>query len=600
MRRLGLSKFFLAGFALSLALLAIPSVGGATSPADEAFDSLAKGFLNKYPGFSPTTATWLGDHRFDDQLDDVSAEARDALVAFAEGQLLALRGIGRDDLSAANQVDYELLEHELEGIVWRTRELQEWAWNPLVYTQASGGAIYNLVARDFAPLTERLSNVASRLEKMPRYLAEVRSTLEPARVPKVHAETAAKQNPGLLSILDQQVTPDLDALEGAERERLERAMDTARGAIEEHQKWIDETLVPNAAGEFRIGTELFDRKLAFALHTPLTREQVRERAEKEFRRVREEMYEIAKTIYSEKYPKTEYPLWASEAFKQAVTRAALEDAYKALPPADKLVETAEAMLDQAIAFTKEKDLVEVPDDPVEIIIMPEFQRGIAVAYCDSPGPLDAGQTTFYAVAPLPEDWSEEQVRSFLREYNEYSMQDLTIHEGVPGHFLQLALSNRYPSTLRAVLGSGPFIEGWAVYAERIMVEAGYLDDDPLMQLIQLKWYLRAVTNAILDQAIHIDGMTQDEAMALMVEGAFQEEREAAGKWVRAQLTSAQLSTYFVGYQEHADLRAEWERLKGEMFSARAFHDQVLSYGSPPVQFVRALMLKESIPGGGGR
>jgi len=240
------------------------------------------------------------------------------------------------------------------------------------------------------------------------------------------------------------------------------------------------------------------------------------------------MYEIAKTIYSEKYPKTEYPLWASEAFKQAVTRAGLEDAYKALPPADKLVETAEAMLDQAIAFTKEKDLVEVPDD----IIMPEFQRGIAVAYCDSPGPLDAGQTTFYAVAPLPEDWSEEQVRSFLREYNEYSMQDLTIHEGVPGHFLQLALSNRYPSTLRAVLGSGPFIEGWAVYAERIMVEAGYLDDDPLMQLIQLKWYLRAVTNAILDQAIHIDGMTQDEAMALMVEGAFQEEREAAGKWVR--------------------------------------------------------------------
>jgi len=176
-----------------------------------------------------------------------------------------------------------------------------------------------------------------------------------------------------------------------------------------------------------------------------------------------------------------------------------------------------------------------------------------------------------------------------------SMQDLTIHEGVPGHSLQLALSNRYPSTLRAVLWSGPFIEGWGVYAEQMMIEQGYLDHDPLMKLINLKWYLRAITNAIMDSAIHVDGMTEEAAMQLMVEGGFQEEREAAGKWVRAQLTSAQLSTYFVGYQEHLEMRAAMEVTWGDEFTLRRYHDQALSYGSPPVRFVRALMLGDPIP-----
>ncbi len=227
--------------------------------------------------------------------------------------------------------------------------------------------------------------------------------------------------------------------------------------------------------------------------------------------------------------------------------------------------------------------------------MPEFQRGVSVAYLDPPGPLDVGQKAFYAVAPLPADWTEEQVNSFLREYNILSLQDLTIHEGVPGHYLQIALSNRYPSALRSVLWSGPMVEGWAVYAERMMIDEGYLDHDPLMRLINLKWYLRAVTNAIIDSAIHVDGMTRDEAMKLMIEGGFQEEREAAGKWVRAQLTSAQLSTYFVGYQEHAEMRNAVETEWGDEFTLRRYHDQALSYGSPPVKYIRALILGEKIP-----
>jgi uncharacterized protein (DUF885 family) len=196
---------------------------------------------------------------------------------------------------------------------------------------------------------------------------------------------------------------------------------------------------------------------------------------------------------------------------------------------------------------------------------------------------------------LPADWTAEQIDSFLREYNLWSIQNLTLHEAMPGHYLQLALSNRYPSTLRAVLWSGPFVEGWAVYGERVMIDAGYLDNAPLMRLINLKWYLRSITNAIIDQAIHVDGMTREAAMRLMIEGGFQEEREAAGKWVRAQLSSTQLSTYFVGYQEHVDMRAAVERAWGDNFTLRRYHDQALSYGSPPVRFVRSLILDEEIP-----
>jgi uncharacterized protein (DUF885 family) len=358
---------------------------------------------------------------------------------------------------------------------------------------------------------------------------------------------------------------------------------------------LEQDLLPQAAGEFRIGAALYDKKLAFALDSPLGRKEIKARAESEYEAVRNQMYEIAKEVYLRAHPYTSFPDSPDESYKQVIIRAALEQAYQQLPPPDGIVEVAKQQLQQAIDFVVEKNIVTMPDDPVEIILMPEFQRGVSVAYLDAPGPLDQGQPAFYAVAPLPTDWNAEQVNSFLREYNLLSIQDLTIHEGVPGHYLQLALSNRYPSTLRGVLGSGPFIEGWAVYAERMMIDAGYLDHDPLMRLINLKWYLRAVTNAIIDSAIHVDGMTRDAAMKLMIEGGFQEEREAAGKWVRAQLTSTQLSTYFVGYQEHMEMRRAVEAAWGDEFTLRRYHDQALSYGSPPVKYVRALILGEQIP-----
>lgn len=563
-----------------------------------AFQNLADEYLSALPDLSPVSATLLGDHSADGDLDQVDKTARAEKLALLREYEAALRALDRDRLSRTNQVDAELLLNEIESGIWSIETLQEWAWNPLHYVNISGGAIYALMARDFAPLDKRLEAATSRLEALPRFLAQARGSLEPARVPRIHAKTAVSQNQGLASIIDNMIVPQMDALPEAKRQRLDDAIETARNALADHQAWLEEELLPRANGDFRIGAELFDKKLAFALNSPLSRKEIAARAEQEYMTVRNAMYEVANAVYLEKYPLTAFPDNPDESYKQAIIRAALEEAYRKLPPRDGIVEIAKQQLREATDFVIEHNIVTMPEEPVEIIIMPEFQRGVSVAYLDPPGPLDRDQPAFYAVAPLPEDWTDEQVESFLREYNVYSLQDLTMHEGVPGHYVQLSLSNRYPSPLRSVLWSGPFVEGWAVYAERMMIDAGYQDNDPLQRLVTLKWYLRAVTNAIIDSAIHADGMTRDAAMKLMVEGGFQEEREAAGKWVRAQLTSTQLSTYFVGYQEHIAMRAAVKEAWGEEFTLRRYHDQALSYGSPPVRFVRALILGEEIPHSG--
>jgi uncharacterized protein (DUF885 family) len=301
------------------------------------------------------------------------------------------------------------------------------------------------------------------------------------------------------------------------------------------------------------------------------------------------MYEIATAVLKGRKgaPKTPEKPTASQ--QQQAIKAALEVAYTERPQRDAVLDTARATLVEATQFVRDKNIVAVPDEPLEIIVMPEFQQGVSLAYCDSPGPLEAGQKTFYAVSPIPAQWTRAQTDSYLREYNTRSIHNLTIHEAMPGHYLQLAHSNKYPSTLRKVLASGPFIEGWAVYTERVMADQGYMNGDPLMRLIQLKWYLRTIVNAMLDQAVHVDGISRDAAMKLMTESGFQEEREAAAKWTRAQLTSAQLPVYFVGAQEHIALRAEAEQRSGAAFSMREYHDRVLSFGSPPVRFARELL-----------
>lgn len=568
----------------------------ADAQVDARFADLSRRWLDGWLQLQPVAATQAGDHRFDDQLDDLSAAGRQKLLDFNTRILAELDALDVGELSRENQVDAAILRNQVRYDLWSTQTLQSWASDPQIYNQLAGGALYTLMSREFAPLPQRLKSATARLEKLPALFAQMRANLDLARVPKIHAETVAKQNAGVLSLVDNLIVPQAKQLSGADRKRLDAAIAGVRVAVAEHQRWLDKTLVPGAKGDFRLGQQLYDEKLAFALNSPLSRAQIRERAEAAIKSTRVEMYGIARKLLLDREASgggaapTPMPAQPGDAQQQAVIEAALELAYADRPARDKVVELARQSTIEATAFVREKNLVSVPETPVEIILMPEFQRGVAVAYCDSPGPLDKGLDTFYAVSPIPDDWSQQQVDSFLREYNTRSIHELSIHEAMPGHYLQIAHANKHPSTLRAVLGSGSFIEGWAMYGEKVMADAGYMDGDPLMQLIQRKWALRAMANAVLDQAIHVDGMSRDEAMTLMTVTAFQQEREAAGKWVRAQLTSAQLPTYFVGYSEHLDLRNEVQAKRGDAFDLKAYHDQVLSYGSPPARFARQLML----------
>jgi uncharacterized protein (DUF885 family) len=575
-----------------------PATTAAATAGDSAvnakFDALSKKAVDTWMRHSPVSATQTGDHRFDSELDDLSAAGRKATLDANKALLVELDAIDTRKLVRENQVDAALLRSQLQSGIWDAEVMQSWAWDPQVYGGLAGSAIYGLMAREFAPLPVRIQAATARMEKLPALFAQARENLDPARVPKVHAETVAKQNAGILSIVDTFITPHLGELPKAQADRTRAAIDTLKKAVAEQQTWLDKTLVPNAKGDFRIGAEKYDQKLKFALSSSLSRADIKQRAEGEMQRVRGVMYGIAQSVLKDKPGAPALPDKPTDAQQQTAIEAALALAYADHPARNKVVDDAKASLKSATDFVREKDLVTLPDSPVDVILMPEFQRGVAVAYCDSPGPLDKNLKTFYAISPIPDDWSQAQSDSFLREYNGKMIHLLSIHEGIPGHYLEGWHSAKYPSVLRGVLRSGLFAEGWAVYTERMMQEQGYLNNDPLFHLVQLKFYLRTIANALLDQGVHVDNWSREQAMHLMTHDAFQQESEAAGKWTRAQLSSAQLPTYFVGAQEQFDLRDAVKKQQGAKFNLKAYHDQVLSYGAPPVRYVRELMLNEPI------
>ena len=334
----------------ALTLVAFSAPAYAENGMDEAFQNIADEYISDLTNLSPVTATMIGDHSGDDELDDVDAAAREEALLLLREYLAALERLDRDQLSRPNQVDAELLLHEIESNIWQLETLQEWAWNPLYYVNVSGGSIYSLLSRDFAPIADRLESATARLEQMPRFFEQARGSLQPARVPKIHAETAVSQNQGLNSIIDAMIVPQMDVLNAAQRKRLEAAIETAKDAVADHQTWLEEELLPRAAGDFRIGGELYDIKLAYALNSPLSRKEITARAEREYEAVRNEMYEVAKTVYAAKHPMTAFPDNPDESYKQAIIRAGLEEAYRKLPPRDGIVDIAKQQLQEAIDF----------------------------------------------------------------------------------------------------------------------------------------------------------------------------------------------------------------------------------------------------------
>ncbi|HEX8140973.1 MAG TPA: DUF885 domain-containing protein [Pyrinomonadaceae bacterium] len=551
--------------------------------ADRKFEALARKYIEQFLAANPETATQLGDHRFDHRLDDYSRAGVERDRAFNQKYLKELDAIPVKSLSPVNSVDYRILHNRLEYNLFRTDELREYESNPLRYN--IGGAIYDLIARDFAPLKDRLRNVEARLKAVPLVVEQAKANLK--NPPRVHTETAISQNKGTISLIRDELqqfiaqAPELKA-------QMAPAQAVAVKALEDYGAWLERDLLPRSTGDFRLGDTRFRRKLHFTLESDLTKEEILKRAEADLKGTQDAMYEIALPLYKKYFP-ADKETAARLSNRKLVIKAVLARLAEAHPTNETIVPLASEQVKAATDFVRAKNLVTVPDEPVKVIVMPEFTRGVAVAYCNSVGPFERRGETFYAISPTPKDWSPTRVESFFREYNDYMMQDVTVHEAMPGHYLQLAHANKFtaPTKLRAIFLSSTFAEGWGVYAEQLMAEHGY--GGPEVRMQQLKLYLRAIINAILDQKIHTAGMTEKEAMALMMNEGFQEEGEAAGKWRRAALTSTQLSTYYVGNVEVKEIRRAYEARMGDTVDYKRMHDLMISFGSPAPKYVRELM-----------
>jgi len=574
--------------AVSSPSIAAPSNAAATNE-DARFTAFGERIVDEFLKLDPVSATQLGDHRYDALLPDVSAKGRAARRAFAEQALAQLAKFDAHKLSREHQVDAILLRDQLNYIIFSVDRLQDWAWDPLTYS--AGNAFFTLTSREFAPLPVRLRSAIGRMEALPTFLQQARESLNPARVPLIHAQTAAKQNPGLNDLIDG-IVAQKSALPAADQTRLVKAAATAKAAVADYQEWLDKQLVPNAKGNERLGAALYDEKLRLALNSSLSRQKIRTRAEAEIRDLRSKMYVVAAGMLKGHAGAPSAPANPTPEQQQAVIEAGLAIVAADVPPKDQMIPFAQQALGKAISFAKAKKIVSFPTASFNVIEMPEYARGFSAAYADMPGPLEKDQRGFFDVMPIPTDWTAEQSASFLREYNKWTLHELALHEGVPGHLLQLAHSNQYKSRLRAFLQSGSMIEGWACYGQDVMADAGFLNRDPRYLLAHYKFQMRVPVNAILDQDFHVNGLTRDQAIQMMTKTAFQEEREAAGKWVRMQLSSAQLPTCFVGYSEWWDFRKAAEKRPG--FNLEKFHDAALSHGSPPVRLIRELTFGEPI------
>ena len=564
-------------------LLSLSTFSAAATPQDDEFQKIAHAYIEQYLRVNPEEATELGDHRFDGQLADYSSEARAKELEAQKEFRNKLAGFDGSQLTGADNFDFRILKENIDYQIFQAEELKEPDWNPLIYMQSLANSLYLLVARDFAPAEERIPNLRQRMEGMPRVIAQAKANLQ--HPPRIHTETAIEQTQGAINLIREGLAPLLDPAPQMKKD-LAPLQEKTAAALEDYKKWLQNDLLPRSDGDFRLGAEKFRKKLRFALASDLSMEKIMKRGQADLQQTQTAIYETALPLYKKYFPKADK---ATLADKKKVTTAVLDKLAEKHPDDNTIVGYAQKIVGEATDFVKSHNLVAVPDTPLDVIVMPEFKRGQAIAYCDAAGPLEKNGKTFFAVAPTPNDWSKQRKESFFREYNDYMVRDLTVHEAMPGHYLQLAHANEFraPTLVRAIFQSGTFIEGWAVYCEQMMAEQGF--GGPEVKMQQLKMRLRAICNAILDQSIHAGNMSEQEAMSLMMKEGYQQEGEAVAKWKRARLTSTQLSTYFVGVSEHLDLRNAAKQKLGNQFDLKKYNDLVISYGSPPVKYVRELM-----------
>ena len=565
---------------------------GPPEAEDAKLDAVFGDYLEATFRAQPMTASALGDHRFDDQLDDLSPPARAANRARVRAMLADLpKQVDYAKLSRDGQIDFEIFRHALQRDAWLDESFQPFEDDPRVYVGYLTDSVYQPLVQSSLPREVNLQNVLKRMDKVPAVVEVARATIQTAA--RVRVETAIRQVEGAIHFYES----ELFEIAGQPRGQGELGRKAARivAALRPFLAFLKSDVLPKSNDDWRIGPELFATKLDLELNSGISAAEVLAEAELEADRVEREMEVVARGLWAETFPGEPVPP-DDPAGRRALVARVLGEIARDHGTPETLVADARATVDQIKKFIADRDILKLPEpDRCRIVEMPEFKRGVSVAYLEPAPPLDPQGSSEYAISPPPADWDAKKVESYLGEYNRAMLKVLTIHEGYPGHYVQLEYSNRCPSRVRRVLSSGTFAEGWAVYTERMMIDQGFGGGDARLRLQQLKFYLRAVLNAVLDHRMHCDGMTDAQAMELLVGRGFQTEGEALGKIVRAKLSSCQLSTYFVGRTAFARLRRDAQRERGEDFQLGRFHESALSHGTLPVKYLPELIRRPASP-----
>ncbi|MFG7352001.1 DUF885 domain-containing protein [Shewanella oncorhynchi] len=583
--------------AISLAIvLSLASLAGCQSHTSQtkpvvaaevkapSFEQFSASFIDSLWELSPTWALYSGKHVNDGYLEIPDAAGRAKTLAFVKAQQAQLTQFEQKSLTPNELIDYHLIDNLLGSMAWEIDSFKSWQWDPSSYNVSGGFA--QIINENFAPLDDRLRSVLARLENVPAYYAAAQANISKPTLE--HTELAVLQNQGAFSVFSDDLLKQVvdSGLTDAEKALFKTRFDAATAAINGHIAWLDKLVVQlkkDGARSFRIGEALYEQKFAFDIQAGMTAKQLYQKAVADKDRVQGEMAKITDKLWP-KYFTTPKPADSKLAIRQLIDKLSTQHVQR-----DEFVNEVRKQIPELIEFVNKKNLVTLdPKKPLVVRETPEYMRGYAGASISAPGPYEKSGNTYYNVTPL-DGMSDESAESYLREYNHWILQILNIHEAIPGHYTQLVYSNQSPSLVKSLFGNGAMVEGWAVYTERMMLEEGYGNFEPEMWLMYYKWNLRVICNTILDYSIHVKGMTEDQAIALMMNEAFQQQAEAEGKWRRATLSQVQLTSYYSGYREIYDFREEYKKSQGKDFDLKTFHETFLSYGSAPVKYIRQLM-----------
>ncbi len=552
---------------------------------DKAMDALSGQFLTALWRLDPESAISVGKYDGAANMSIPDQAYRQQQLAFLDEWQDKFGKIDARQLSNKQRTDLALLVNKLNSDRWYLTTFREFEWNPAIYNIAS--SIDYILTTEYAAQPQRLRTLLKRIAKVPEYYAAARANIvNPTRE---HTQLAIAQSTGVLTVLaDLDKTAQASILSTSEKSLYTLRIAAARDAVQGYAAWLgdlDKSLAQNGnARSFRIGKELYEQKFSYDIQASVSAEQMYQKA----LAAREELLTHMDSLSDELWAKTMGDVAKPADRNTRIGMVIDKLSSNHVAPAD-FVSEIRRQIPQLQEWVTSHNLISMdPKKPLVVRETPAYQRGVAGASIEAPGPYRPQDRTYYNVTPLDGE-TPEQAESSLREYNHWILQILNIHEAIPGHYTQLIYANKSPSIVKSIFGNGAMVEGWAVYGERMMLESGYGDNTPEMWLMYSKWNLRSVTNTILDYSVHVLGMTQEQAMDLLTKQAFQTQREAAEKWRRVQLSSVQLASYFSGYSEIMELREQRKQALGSKFVLKDFHEQFLSYGSAPVKVIKELM-----------